>query len=131
MNPPKEQIVLDAIRTEESDPRPAMERLQDPRTVRLLHVAMGLATEAGEFVDILKKHIFYGKPIDAAHAVEELGDISWYQRCGVDALETTFAEMLRRNTAKLMVRYPEKYSDVRAENRDLTAERNALESEGV
>lgn len=115
-----------ALRTE-PDYSNAIERLTDRRTVRLLHAAMGLATEAGEFVDMLKKHIFYGKPIDAANAVEEMGDVSWYQRIGCDALETSFTEMLLRNVRKLKHRFPEKFTEKNANERDLAGERKILE----
>jgi NTP pyrophosphatase (non-canonical NTP hydrolase) len=118
-------FVSDAIRTE-PDYSKAVERLSDPRTVRLLHVAMGLCTEAGEFLDVLKKHIFYGREIDTVNLVEELGDTSWYQRVGCDALEISFTEMLLRNVRKLRSRFPEKFTEQAAKERDLEAERVAL-----
>lgn len=121
-----EHLVEDALRTEPSY-EGAIARLQDIRTVRLLHVAMGLATEAGEFVDQLKKHIFYGKPIDEANLIEEIGDSTWYERIGVAALEVAYAEMLRRNVEKLRARFPEKFSEQNALNRDLKKERDIIE----
>jgi NTP pyrophosphatase (non-canonical NTP hydrolase) len=121
-------FVADALRTE-PEYGAAVERLQDPRTVRLLHVAMGLCTEAGEFLDVLKKHIFYGKPIDDVNLVEELGDTSWYQRIGCDALEITFTEMLLRNVRKLRARFPEKFTEANANERDLDTERRILEGD--
>lgn len=120
--------VSEALRTE-PEYEGALQRLQDVRTVRLLHVAMGLATEAAEFVDMLKKHIFYGKPIDETNALEELGDVTWYERIGIDALETTYAEILERNVAKLRHRFPEKFSEEKAANRDLIGERKILEGD--
>lgn len=124
-----EQLVQDALRTEPGPEQyaAALERLRDTRTLRLLHVAMGLATEAGEFVDMLKRHIFYGTPVDATNAIEELGDVSWYQRVGCDALEVGFAELLARNVAKLRVRFPEKFEERKAVERDLAVERNVLD----
>ncbi len=102
-------------------------RLSDVRTIRLLHVAMGLVTEAGEFLDQLKKHIFYGRPLDTVNLIEELGDSNWYERIGVDALETTFLDMVHRNVAKLQARFPEKFTEDAANNRDLAQERQILE----
>lgn len=122
-----ESIVTDAIRTEPTYGL-AIQRLQDPRTVRLLHVAMGLATEAGEFVDALKKHIFYGKPIDETNLIEELGDSTWYERIGCATLEVEYFEMIRRNVAKLKARYPEKFTEAAALVRDLPAERKVLDN---
>jgi len=125
----EEQIVTDATRTE-PDYALAATRLTDISTIRLLHVAMGLCTEAGEFVDMLKRHIFYGKPIDATNAIEELGDTSWYMRIGCAELEIAFADMLQRNVHKLKARYPDKFTEHRAMVRDLCVERSILEGSG-
>ncbi len=98
-----------------------------PEMMRLLHVAMGLTTEAAEFTDMLKKHIFYGKPLDKVNLIEELGDCTWYERVGCAALEIAYIDMLERNIAKLKARFPERYSDAAAINRDLATERRILE----
>src|ERR1700677_3795449 len=67
-----EQLVKDAIRTDltPEEYEKALKRI-DVRVLRLLHVGMGLCTEAGEFVDQLKRHIFYGRPIDRTNLIEE------------------------------------------------------------
>lgn len=44
----------------------------------LLHCATGLVTESAELVDAIKKHVFYGKPLDVVNIKEEIGDILWY-----------------------------------------------------
>lgn len=44
----------------------------------LLHCATGLVTESAELVDCIKKHVFYGKPLDVVNIKEEIGDILWY-----------------------------------------------------
>jgi len=44
----------------------------------LLHMKMGLMTEIGELLDALKKHIAYGKELDAVNIREEWGDAMWY-----------------------------------------------------
>lgn len=126
-----EQLVKDAVRTDLTPDQYliAAKRIVDnPRTLRLLHVAMGLCTEAGEFMDMLKKHVFYGKPLDLTNAIEELGDSSWYLRIGCDGLEIQFLEMLERNVRKLKARYPEKFTEKCATVRDLETERRILES---
>lgn len=122
-----EQLVVDAVRTE-PDYIEACKRLKDPNIVRLLHVAMGLATEAGEFVDALKRHIFYGTPVDKINLIEELGDTSWYQRIGCSELDVAFMTMLSKNVDKLRKRFPEKFTEDKAVKRDWAAERRALES---
>jgi NTP pyrophosphatase (non-canonical NTP hydrolase) len=45
---------------------------------RLLHSRLGVITELGELIDIYKKHIYYGKPLDLVHVGEEIGDCFWY-----------------------------------------------------
>lgn len=104
-----------------------VERISNPDTIRLLHGAMGLCTESAELLDMLKKHIFYGKPLDLVNAKEEIGDSSWYMGLIIDVLQTTFDEVLTVNINKLKLRYPEKFTEFHAENRDLEAERNLLE----
>jgi len=95
---------------------------------RLLHAGMGLATEAGEFLDPLKKKLFYGKEVDLTNLKEEIGDLLWYIAIACDALDTTIEQEMYRNISKLAVRYPEKYADDAAINRDLDAERKILET---
>lgn len=98
---------------------------------RLLHAGLGLTTEAGEFLDALKKHLFYGKPLDLVNLREELGDIMWYLAIACSALDTTFEQEQARNIAKLKARYPDKFTSHKAIERDLTAERIILEHGGI
>jgi NTP pyrophosphatase (non-canonical NTP hydrolase) len=123
-----ENYVTNVMRTDTPITPELMDRLQDPRTVRLLHCAMGLCTEAGEFMDILKRHIFYGAPVDKINAAEELGDCSWYIGNGVHALEITFEQMLTMNIKKLRARFPDRFDEDLATSRDLDTERNVLET---
>lgn len=99
----------------------------DGETIRLLHAAMGLVTEAGEFLDALKKHIFYGKPLDKTNLVEELGDTFWYIGVASDVLGISFEEIMQINHNKLFTRYSKGFSAEEANNRDLDAERDVLE----
>ena len=179
----------------------------------ILHAGLGMTTEVGELVDQLKRHIFYKKPYDRVHLVEEVGDVLWYVALASRALgiqptlmpstvddsmlgeqsvvgtifgrmvttssrfsaialttlptlvkdpsfeedrlagncpicdiliETTFRlynslgdyckvmgisieEAMSRNVAKLQARFPEGFTEDKAVNRDLSAERVALE----
>lgn len=120
-------LVEDALRTDADYPA-ALRRLQEnPQLLPLWHAATGLCTEVGEFMDILKKAIFYGVAIDTVHAAEELGDITWYERLAISKLGERYASILERNMAKLHKRYPDKFTAERAVSRDLPAERAALE----
>lgn len=104
-----------------------VERLSTVQTVRLLHAAIGLATEAGELLDALKKHIFYGKPLDCVNISEELGDVLFYVGMGANALGEDMGQIMETNRAKLQARYGNKFSETAALSRDLEAERKILE----
>lgn len=121
--------VENAIRTESPITPEMITRISKPETIRLLHAGMGLATESGEFLDMLKKHIFYGKPLDLVNAREEIGDTLWYCSLAIDVLQTTLNEVMTVNINKLRVRYPEKFTEDLAENRNLLTERQILELE--
>lgn len=95
--------------------------------IRLLHGAMGLCTEAGEIQDILKRTLFYGNTFDPIHLREELGDILWYVALICNEMDWSLEEIMRHNLAKLQARYPERFTDHHAVNRDLSAERAVLE----
>lgn len=119
-----------ASRTDLDDYKGMAERCQDEFTLRVLHAAMGLVTEAGEIMDALKKHLIYGKPIDIVNLMEEHGDSDWYKALLAKACGYSFEEAMERNIEKLRKRFPEKFSSERALNRDLNAERNVLEGRG-
>lgn len=119
------EYVANALCTE-ADPDHGV--MLTPDKKRLLHAAMGMATEAGEFVDALKKHIFYGKPLDVVNLKEELGDHLWYVAIACDVLDVTLDDVMTRNIEKLRQRYPGKFTSDAALNRDLPAERKILES---
>jgi len=103
-------------------------RVVNPKTLRLLHGAMGLVTESAEFLDVMKKYLFYGKPMDIVNMKEECGDLFWYLAILADEMgEANFTNMLQTNIAKLRERYPEKFTEDNAINRDLNAERAILQ----
>ena len=118
-------FVKDCVRTEAPITGAVLIRLD--KSARLLHAGMGMATEAGEFVDSLKKTIFYGKPLDEVNLIEEMGDLLWYVGLACDALGVPIELVMDRVVSKLEQRYPEKFTDEAALNRDLEAERKALE----
>ena len=120
-----------AIKTESKDFDKISNRLQDKSMIRLLHAGMGLATESAEFLDALKKAIYYGKKLDKVNLAEEMGDILWYCAIALDELGVSFEEVMEKNIAKLEARYPEKFTEEKAENRDLEAERKILESSTI
>jgi len=120
--------ISDAIRTESRDWDAIVARFHDVGIIRLLHGAMGLQTEVGEFMDALKKFIFYGKEVDEINLAEEVGDLFWYLAIICSELDLEFETIMAANLAKLRVRYPQKFSETEAVTRDLGAERAALEN---
>ena len=96
---------------------------QDCDIQRLLTAAVGLAAEAGEFLEIVKKITFQGKPYNEEtikHMKSELADSMWYMAQGCKSLNTNFEELVDINVTKLEKRYPGgsfdvHHSEVRAE----------------
>lgn len=86
--------------------------------VDLLHGTMGLSGEVGEFVDAVKKHVFYNQPLDIENAIEELGDIEFYLEAVRKNLGIKREETLVANIEKLGKRYSNfEYSDEKAKDR--------------
>lgn len=77
----------------------------------LLHAALGVSGEAGEFADCIKKHWAYGQTLDSQNAIEELGDLLWYVALACNALGVDMGQVAAMNIDKLRKRYPEKYAD--------------------
>lgn len=72
--------------------------------------ALGLAGEAGETVDHIKKYLHHDVPIDQEKLVKELGDVLWYVAELCTALGITLSEVANVNIEKLLARYPEKFT---------------------
>ena len=76
---------------------------------RLTTAGVGLAAESGEFLEIVKKMVFQGKPWNAdnrEHLIIELGDVLWYVAQACIALDIPFDDVVRGNVKKLEKRYP-------------------------
>lgn len=80
----------------------------------MLHAGVGIAGEAGELLDCLKKSWVYGKPIDVENLKEELGDLLFYIVALANQLNTDLGELQRLNVTKLEKRYPLGYTDAAA-----------------
>lgn len=77
---------------------------------RLLTAGVGLNAEGGEFLEIIKKMVFQGKPWNESnreHLIIELGDVMWYVAQACMALEISFDDVIAGNVKKLEKRYPE------------------------
>lgn len=93
---------------------------------RLLHAAIGIATESGELLDALKKNMFYDRALNTTNVQEEIGDLLWYIAIALDAMGSTFEMEMDRVIRKLRVRFPDKFNSVDANCRDLEAEEKEL-----
>ncbi len=105
----------------------AHSRLADPNMMKLLHSILGLQDEIGELVGPLKKHLFYGAEMDETNLVEEFGDASWFIAEGVEGLGQRLTDVLKANVRKLEERFPDKFTEDKAKNRNLDNEYEALQ----
>ena len=90
------------------------------KTPRLLTAALGLGSETGEFVEIVKKMYLQGKPPsedNIFHMKRELGDIMWYWVTACASLNLDHYEVISENQEKLAARYGEKFEVQRSETR--------------
>ena len=76
----------------------------------LINGVMGLCGEAGEAIDIVKKHLHQGHPLDREGLKKELGDIAWYLAETAYALDLSLEEVCAGNIEKLKKRFPEGFS---------------------
>lgn len=117
-----------ALRTE-ADPFKIKDRLRESnlRQVRLLVATLGLTSDAGEVAGLVQKSIEYGRNLDMDKLKEELGDCLWRLVQAADAAGFTMEEVMQANLSKLKARYPDGYSDERANNRDDSREKAAMQ----
>lgn len=90
-------------------------KIKDPG--RLLNGCLGLSGEAGELNDLVKKWIFHKKPLDREHMKKEIGDVCWYIADICHSMGFDLGEIFQMNIDKLKARYPEGFSEQRANNR--------------
>lgn len=102
------------------------ERLSDDENIRLTHSVMGLSSEVGEFVDLVKKKIFYGKEFDKVKAVSELGDILWFLGQTCNTLGISLEDVMINNYSKLSTRFKTGYNNEAAIHKSDALEREAM-----
>ena len=109
-------INLDALKKSFDE----IEQSSGIKTPRLLTAALGLGSETGEFVEIVKKMYLQGKPPsedNIFHMKRELGDIMWYWVTACASLNLDPYEVISENQEKLAARYGEKFEVQRSEVR--------------
>ncbi len=72
----------------------------------LINGVMGLCGESGEVIDIVKKHLSQGHPLDKEHIAQELGDVAWYLAELATVLGYDLEAILQMNIEKLKKRFP-------------------------
>lgn len=85
-------------------------RTKNPKlnSIKLLqNGVMGLNGEAGECIDLVKKHLFQDHELDVEHLAKELGDVAWYLAISANAIGYDLETILQMNVDKLKARYPE------------------------
>ena len=106
---------VDAVTSDESKiasqfiARTAQLQAEGCKVERLLTAAIGINAEGGEFLEIVKKIAFQGKPYDEAsinHLKIELGDVLWYVAQACMALDVSLDDVIGQNITKLSARYP-------------------------
>ncbi|MBQ8081446.1 MAG: nucleoside triphosphate pyrophosphohydrolase family protein [Clostridia bacterium] len=80
----------------------------------LINGVMGLCGEAGEAIDLVKKHLAQGHPLDREALLKELGDVAWYLAETAYALDADLDDVLAANIEKLRRRYPEGFDAERS-----------------
>jgi NTP pyrophosphatase (non-canonical NTP hydrolase) len=105
------------LSTENKDFAGIASRLSSESSIRLLHGAVGIASESGELMDAIKKHIFYGRPLDKENVKEELGDLFYYMGLIAYELGVSFEEIQIANAEKLEKRYPGGFTEALAQLR--------------
>jgi NTP pyrophosphatase (non-canonical NTP hydrolase) len=90
----------------------AMRTMNSPldRIKRKAMCALGVAGEAGEVADYMKKVLFHGISMDREKLVKELGDVCWYIATLAHECSIPLAEVLEKNIEKLKKRYPAGFS---------------------
>ncbi|MBR6089407.1 MAG: nucleoside triphosphate pyrophosphohydrolase family protein [Anaerolineaceae bacterium] len=83
----------------------------------LINGVMGLCGESGEAIDLVKKHLAQGHPLDRENLAKELGDVAWYLAETAHAIGYELEEILEMNIEKLRKRYPEGFDPGLSMNR--------------
>lgn len=96
----------------------------------ILNGVMGLNGEAGECIDIVKKHLFQGHPLDTDKLVDELGDVLWYVAITADGIGVPLENIMQHNIDKLRKRYPEGFDAERSIHREGERGNNGFGSTG-
>lgn len=77
------------------------------RDMQLSNAGLGLAGEAGECADLIKKHLCHGHALDVDKLSNEIGDVLWYAAFAANLLGKNLSTIAAENIKKLNARYPD------------------------
>lgn len=120
------QYTIESARTAASNHTAIRNRFASSDMLDLVHSGLGMATEAAEFQDALKKHLYYGRELDTVNLVEELGDMLFYIAWACRVLNVPMDKVMETNIAKLHQRYPERFTEEDANLRYTDLEREEI-----
>jgi NTP pyrophosphatase (non-canonical NTP hydrolase) len=105
-------------------PNPEKDKITLPVNFRVFHAIVGITTEASELMEALD---FYTGKMDTVNILEECFDVDWYQFILMDELNGGILQVWETGFNKLKKRYPEKFTNTAAINRNVIIERGTLE----
>ena len=90
--------------------------IEDRRELLTL-TALGIAGEAGEVVDMLKKVLYHAHELDTPALCKEVGDLLWYMTLLCETVGLTLDDVMQANVEKLRQRYPRGFDEQRSQMR--------------
>lgn len=100
-----------------NDYQDKIENTRNFKETELVNYTLGLVCEAGEFGDIIKKHLYHGHELNIEKVKAELGDILWYLGNVCNVLDIELKDVASKNIEKLEKRYPNGFSETDSINR--------------
>ena len=113
------EYVKEAMRTNDGRHDERLTRVcrYNPETAQVLNGCLGLAGEAGEFLEMVKKAIFHETQIEKSRLKKELGDLMWYVALICHAFGWDLDEIMEMNIEKLKARYPDGFDTEKSAHR--------------
>lgn len=84
----------------------------------IINAALGLAGEAGEVADLIKKWKFQGHELPREKVIKEIGDVLWYCSLMANMLGERLETIAQKNIEKLQKRFPNGFESERSVNRN-------------
>lgn len=112
-----EQLAISSEELTAADYQKLAMRTASGKCYDLANAALGLAGEAGEVADLIKKHLYHDHRLDAVRVAEELGDLLWYIVLAANICGYSLSEVMAKNIDKLRKRYPEGFDPERSVHR--------------